>query len=161
MRIVFLYLFFVLPLFSKTKEEIIFHKTIGKIEVYKDKGTLNLPVGCVKRLSKNLLTPIHTRDLILKNKTEKHLVTKTHKGPFTVTFLLPLSMKRTILELLAKNHITLSIPYDNNKSIVTKNLEIDRYATPPLGLFAMRSIIETDALTPSELIFIHLLRDEI
>jgi hypothetical protein len=159
MRFFLLSIFFSLPLLSKVREDIIFHKTIGKIEAYKEKGTLNLRIGCVRRLTKNLLTPIHTRDLILNNKKEKHLLTQVGQGPITVTFLLPLSMKKMIIELLAKEILTLSIPCGSKGSLKTNNLEIDRYSNPPKGLFAMRSIIETDSLAPSELIFIHLLRE--
>ncbi|MCH9617186.1 MAG: hypothetical protein SP4CHLAM5_03500 [Chlamydiia bacterium] len=158
MRFFLLSIFLSLPLLSKVKEDIIFHKTIGKIEAYKEKETLNLRLGCVKRLTKNLLTPIHTRDLILNNKKEKHLLTQSSQGPLTVTFLLPITMKKMILELLATENLILSIPCKAGQNIKTARLEIDRYAVSPKGLFAMRSIIETDFLSPCEIIFIHLLK---
>ena len=160
MRIFFLTIFFFLPLFCEKGKEKVFHKTVGQIESYKEKVTLNLKPGCIRRLTKNLLTPIHKRKRFNRNKTEEHLIKKYSDGPLTVKFLLPVSLKKEILALLSKNSLVLSIPLPNNESIDTDDLEIDRYANPPQGLFAMKSRIDTERLSPSEVIFIHLLRDD-
>ena len=160
MRILFLSIFLSLPLFCGKEKDKVFHKTVGQIESYKEKSTLNLRPGCVKRLTKNLLTPIHKRKRVKSNKTEKHLLKKYADGPLTVKFLLPVSLKKEIIALLSNNSLSLSIPLPNNEFIETDDLEIDRYANPPKGLFAMRSRIDSKRLSPSELIFIHLLKDE-
>lgn len=160
MRIFVLFVIFFTSIFCK-KQERLFHKTVGQIEAYKEKETLNLRPGCVRRLTKNLLTPIHKRTHHIKNKTEKHILTKSTDGPLTIKFLLPLSLKKEILTLLSKNKLILSIPFPNSTSIKTDHLEIDRYANPPKGLFAMKSLIKSKLLSPSEVIFIHLLKDDI
>lgn len=160
MHQIFLSLFFITNLFASSKTETLFHKTVGQIEAYKEKGTLNLRAGCIRRLTRNLLTPIHKRTTTKRNIIEKHLLTKTSDGPITVKFLMPLSLKKEIQSLLARKKLTLSIPIPNNKTIKTAKLEIDPLANPPKGLFAMISRLETKLLSPAEVIFIHLLKDE-
>lgn len=161
MKKLFLFLTCSISLFCENKDDNIFHKTVGQIEVYKNKGTLNLRSGCVRRLTKNLLTPIHNRKSVISTKAEQHLQSKNKKGPVTVKFLLPTSIKQEVLKLLAKNKLVLSIPFSGNKAIKTKNLEIDRHANPPAGLFAMKSSLESHLLNPAEVIFIHLLKGDI
>lgn len=157
--IIFFFFLFFAPLYCK-KDKILYHKTIGIIESYKDIDTVNLKPGCIKRLTKNLLTPIHKRDLILSNTVQKHLLSKTNTGKLIISFLVPLSMKKEILELLSSKKLYLSIPYGKKDNIITSNIEVDRYSEAPKGLFAMRSYLETDILTPSTVLFINLLKDE-
>ena len=154
-------LLFSCPLFCGSTEGDLFHKTVGQVEVYKEKDTLRFRSGRIRRLTKNLLTPIHSRKSILRSKTEKHLVSKSKQGPLTIKFLLPLSLKEEILKLIAKDRLTLMIPFSTKEKILTSNVEIDRYTVPPKGLFACKSRIESDLLTPSEVILIHLLKGDI
>ncbi|MCH9811349.1 hypothetical protein K0U07_01135 [bacterium] len=139
----------------------LYHKTIATVKSYKEKETLPLKSGCIKRLTKNLLTPIHKRELLIEGKDSKDLLTKTSSGRLIISFLLPNKMKEEVLSLIAKKKLHLSIPCGKKDFLITKHIEVDRKAIPPKGLFAMRSSIETNSLSPSTILFIHLLRDEI
>lgn len=145
---------------SETPDKV-FHKTVAQVEAYKNKGTLNFKAGCVKRLTRNLLTPIHKRHRKQLKNTDKHINKKSCEGPLTVKFLLPLSLKNEILSLLAKDALTLTIPLAEAIVVHASNIEIDRYSKTPNGLFGMRCLIESDQLSPSQIVFIHLLKGDI
>jgi hypothetical protein len=161
MRLFFFSLLAVCSLFSKDKAPKAFHKTVAQIEAYKEKDTLRFKPGCVKRLSRNLLTPIHKRKIETIIRRDTHIIKKSSTGPLTVKFLLPLSLKKSIMSLLARNKLILSIPFADKTQLQSTDVEIDRYASPPKGLFAMRCLLDTDLLSPAQIVFIHLLGDEI
>jgi len=133
---------------------------VAQVEAYKEKETLNFQPSCVRRLTRNLLTPIHKRHIV-KNSIDTHIKKKSSTGPLTIKFLLPLSLKQEIRALLAQNKLTLSIPFGNDKTLKTSEVEFDHYEKTPKGLFAMRCRVITDLLSPSEIVFIHLLKDGI
>ena len=157
--LIFFYWLFSTLLFSNENKEEIFHKTVANIEAYKEKDTLNLKLNCIRRLTKNLLTPIHKRKHPVQHTTEDHLITKSYEGPLTIKFLLPLSLKKEVLTLLSKEKLKILIPLNQKTSIESNSLEIDRYRSSPKGLFAMKCTVQTKLLTPSEIIMIHLLKD--
>ncbi|MCH9620712.1 MAG: hypothetical protein S4CHLAM20_01130 [Chlamydiia bacterium] len=157
MRFFFTSCFVLCSLFAKSDDKV-FHKTVAQIEAYKEKDTLNLKPGCVRRLTRNLLTPIHKRHISDRLKSDTHIMKKSSSGPLTIKFLLPLSLKREILALLAQNKLTLSIPFPKDSPITTQEVEVDHYVKAPKGLFAMRCQINTTLLSPSEIVFIHLLK---
>lgn len=119
-----------------------------------------MPVGKVKRLTKNLLTPIHKKRHAKRAFSQHVPLKKTCKGPVTVKFLLPLTLKDEIVSLLKHDHLSLSIPLEENNIVKSDNLEIDRLSIAPKGLFAMKCTISSELLHPSEVIFIHLLKDD-